>query len=193
MGFPFGTGASNKPNPFNIPSKNPYLNEVTTFLKYYYNDIDFSRCTAGNIEFYVSPDNGIIYITLIRLIWYNPFAFISLPNIIFYTGEVLYDKEKILNEDFDFGKVKSRNLDIEEIGKQLEASIIPKVEDWLKEHGVKDYSIESTGDGIYVDVNNHLNLANYKMMSLPNYFQFRRIAGNCNLANNLFTSWNNMP
>jgi hypothetical protein len=141
----------------------------------------------------MSPDNGIIYTNQISLMWKKPFKLITLPNIIFYTGEVLYDKEKILNEDFDFGKVKSRNLDIEEIGKQLEASIIPKVEDWLKEHGVKDYSIESTGDGIYVDVNNHLNLANYKMMSLPNYFQFRRIAGNCNLANNLFTSWNNMP
>jgi hypothetical protein len=111
MGYAFGKAAKGKPNPFNNSSINPYVNEVTEFLKYYYNDIDFSTCVSGNIEFYVSPDNGIIYIHHIRLIWEKPFAFISLPNIIFYTGEVLYDKDQILNEDFDFNKVKKSRIE----------------------------------------------------------------------------------
>jgi hypothetical protein len=111
MSIAFGKFVNEDPNPFNIPNKNRYINDIIEFLKYYYNDIDFSTCVSGNIEFYISPDGGIIYAHLIRLIWEKPFAFISLPNIIFYTGEVLYtNQNESMNEDFDFNKVKSKNI-----------------------------------------------------------------------------------
>jgi hypothetical protein len=99
-------------NPFINRSKNPYINYVIDFIKYYFSNFDFNSLGCCLIEFYISPDNGIIYIYKTRLTWYKEKSFVMLPHMIFYTGEVLYNKEKLsMNEDFDFNKVNKHHIE----------------------------------------------------------------------------------
>jgi hypothetical protein len=42
------------------------------------------------------------------------YDYLIMPNIILYTGEVLYNKEELsINEDFDFNKVKKHRIEDE--------------------------------------------------------------------------------
>jgi hypothetical protein len=71
------------------------------------------------IEYWVSEDNGIIIVTdvesLCKFGYYVNKRFIdNYANkrfIVCYTGKVDYSKEYKLNEDFDFGKVKSHRIE----------------------------------------------------------------------------------
>lgn len=74
-----------------------------------------------------------------------------------------------------------------------EENLVPEVKSWLQEYMVEDYEIKCTGHGIIVDVHNHLYLANQKLLNWPKTFQFGVIDGNCNVANNRFSSWEGFP
>lgn len=81
----------------------------------------------------------------------------------------------------------------DEYFKEIEKDLLPKVEKWLKQYHITAYEIECTGHGIMVDVHDHVYLANYKLMKFPDFFIFRQIDGNFNVANNLFKSFKGFP
>jgi hypothetical protein len=88
-----------------------YSEYVENFVSDYYK---INKDNDGFIEFMVSPDNGIIFIINAKFRTSSSVnsKFIELPYMFLYTGDVLYNKNEILsvNEDFDFNKVKSKNI-----------------------------------------------------------------------------------
>jgi hypothetical protein len=87
-----------------------YSDYVENFINNYY---DIDKDSDGFFEFLVSPDNGIIFIINAKFILSSDRSeFKVLPIMFLYTGDVLYNKEQLLsmNEDFDFNKVKSKNI-----------------------------------------------------------------------------------
>lgn len=74
-----------------------------------------------------------------------------------------------------------------------EETLIPEVEEWLRKYYVKNYNITPTGDGIIVDIDGDLNLQGFRLLSIPDIFRFGHVAGDCNFANNYFTSWKYFP
>ena len=81
----------------------------------------------------------------------------------------------------------------DEFGKLREEREKEEVEKWLRQYSVNDAEIICTGHGIEVNVDNHLYLANLKLTELPTFFTFNVIKGDCNLANNRFTSFKTFP
>lgn len=113
-------------------------------------------------------------------------------------------KNDIINEGFfdmakDEGIFSDENEDMAQkeltraYQKLAEEELIPEVKDWLSQYGIKNYEIICTGHGIVVDVHDHLYLANWKFISLPDSFSFRTVDGNVNFANNRFTTFKYFP
>lgn len=75
----------------------------------------------------------------------------------------------------------------------LEVEVKPKVEKWLEEHNVINYEIVSSGNGIIVNVNDHLILPNLKLTRFPSIFKWGYVQGNCNFSNNKLTSFTEFP
>lgn len=73
-----------------------------------------------------------------------------------------------------------------------ESTLKPKVIEWLDTHAVENYTINCTGNGILVDVDNHLILPNLKLEKFPG-FRFNNVRGNCNFSNNRFTDFSQFP
>ena len=76
--------------------------------------------------------------------------------------------------------------------KHAEEQEIPKIERFLNLFDILNYKIECTGNGIFVDVQDHLFLPNKKLTGFPG-FKFRYVEGNCNLSGNRFTDFSQFP
>ena len=107
---------------------------------------------------------------------------------------------KKLNESFfddDLFDTQDDLLNDIELKTQLEIEneLKPKVERILQWLDVENYEINCTGNGILVDVHDHLFLPNKKLNhKLTNtLFKFNIVDGNCNFNNNNLTDWSLFP
>lgn len=97
------------------------------------------------------------------------------------------DNEEIFSDNTDDDLIQNN------IYQEIEKDDIPKVEEWLNQNKIESYDIRTTGKGIEVDVHEHLSLPNHRLLSIPNIFRFNAVEGNCNFANNKFTSFKFFP
>lgn len=75
-----------------------------------------------------------------------------------------------------------------------ESELKPRVERILKELDVTNYEIKCTGNGIYVDVYDHLYLPNKGLNKFDlSLFSFNFVEGSCNFTGNNLTDWNFFP
>ena len=110
---------------------------------------------------------------------------------------------KKLNESF-FDELEDDVFDTEDTvfdqinqisTKEYEENILkPQVEKQLELWDITRYDLECTGNGIVVNVHDHLNLSNKKLYKYAfNQWRFGIVDGNVYYANNKLTNWNAFP
>lgn len=81
-----------------------------------------------------------------------------------------------------------------DIIKNSEEQLVPRVEKILFQLNIPDYDINCTGNGIYVNIPDHLFLPNRGLNKYDwTLFRFGEILGDVNFSNNGLTNWNAFP
>lgn len=107
-------------------------------------------------------------------------------------NESLFDDD-IFGEDND---ESSNDTLLNTIGKEYELNTLkPRVERVLKQLSVENYEIICTGQGINVDVHDHLFLPNKKLnkLGISSLFKFNTVDGDCVFTGNNLEDWSLFP
>ena len=104
------------------------------------------------------------------------------------------ENKKIVNEAFNFSKLKKNNDEFvnSQFNKIYEETLKDKVIQFLEYYNVQNYDIFATGNGLNVDVYDHLYLPNKNLREFK-LFKFNKVTGDCNLSGNKFTDFTQFP